>query len=173
MAAVAAAAGIWTAAPAAQPAALASRVDQVRQLAPGATLAAPAAGATQHVELDALVSTAVAANGTASAARAHKKAPTPRQIALSLLHRFGWSQRQFPYLNRLWSHESSWNVHAENAYSGAYGIPQAVPGVKMSAAGPDWRTSARTQILWGLRYIKGRYGSPAAAWNHELATGWY
>jgi hypothetical protein len=99
---------------------------------------------------------------------------TPRQIAISLFGKFGWSaKRQFRYLNWLWSHESSWNVHAENAYSGAYGIPQAVPGVKMSAAGPNWRTSARTQILWGLRYIKGRYGCPARAWHHEVATGWY
>jgi hypothetical protein len=99
---------------------------------------------------------------------------TPRHIAISLFGKFGWSaKRQFRYLNWLWSHESSRNVHAENAYSGAYGIPQAVPGVKMSAAGPNWRTSARTQIRWGLRYIKGRYGCPARAWHHETATGWY
>lgn len=98
---------------------------------------------------------------------------TPRQIARRLLHRFHWRQRQFRYLNLLWSRESSWNIHALNAYSGAYGIPQAVPGAKMASAGPHWQTSARTQILWGLRYIKARYGSPAGAWNHELTVGWY
>jgi resuscitation-promoting factor RpfB len=168
MAAIAAAAGIWTAGVAAQPAALTRPVGHVRQLTPETGRFAPPAQGTNHAQLDALLRTAVAAKATASAATAHKKtAPTPRQIALSLLHRFGWSARQFPYLNRLWY------VHAENVYSGAYGIPQAVPGVKMSAAGPNWRTSARTQILWGLRYIKGRYGSPAGAWSHELATGWY
>jgi hypothetical protein len=48
-----------------------------------------------------------------------------------------------------------------------------VPGSKMSSAGPNWESSARTQIRWGLRYIKGRYGSPHAAWEHELAAGWY
>jgi hypothetical protein len=130
----------------------------------------PLTSTTEHVELDVLL-TAGAVQVTANTAAT--AAPTPRQIALSLLHRFGWSARQFPPLNRLWSRESSWRVHAFNAYSGAYGIPQAVPGVKMSTAGPNWRTSARTQILWGLRYIKARYGSPAAAWRHELATGWY
>jgi len=107
------------------------------------------------------------------AARLRIRPRTPRQIARRLLHRFHWSKRQFRYLEPLWARESSWNVHAQNLYSGAYGIPQAVPGSKMASAGRHWRYSARTQILWGLRYIKGRYGSPAAAWGHELATGWY
>ena len=98
---------------------------------------------------------------------------TARRIAKLLLHRFHWHQRQFRYLNLLWSRESSWNTHAFNAYSGAYGIPQAVPGSKMASAGPRWQTSARTQIMWGLRYIKARYGSPEGAWNHERNTGWY
>lgn len=102
-----------------------------------------------------------------------RAALTARQIARRLLHRFHWSRRQFRYLDPLWARESSWHVHAQNRYSGAYGIPQAVPGSKMASAGPRWRSSARTQILWGLRYIKGRYGAPAAAWAHELATGWY
>jgi hypothetical protein len=96
-----------------------------------------------------------------------------RAIARSMLRHFGWWRRQFKYLNLLWNRESSWNVYASNPYSGAYGIPQAVPGSKMASAGAKWRTSARTQIRWGLRYIKGRYGSPARAWDHELATGWY
>jgi resuscitation-promoting factor RpfB len=90
-----------------------------------------------------------------------------------MLGSFGWSQRQFPYLNWLWDRESGWNVYAENPYSGAYGIPQALPGSKMATAGPDWRTSARTQIRWGLRYIRGTYGSPRRAWEHGVAYGWY
>jgi hypothetical protein len=175
MAAVAGGAGVWTAGAAAQPAALSRPAGQVQQASPEASRVTPPAPATHHAQLDAFLAVTTASKGTVSiAAKGHKKAAeTPRQIARSLLHRFGWSTRQFPYLNRLWSHESSWNVHADNVYSGAYGIPQAAPGVKMSSAGPNWRTSARTQILWGLRYIKGRYGSPAAAWAHELATGWY
>jgi hypothetical protein len=98
---------------------------------------------------------------------------TPRQIARRLLGRFHWSKGQFRFLDLLWSRESSWNVHADNPYTGAYGIPQADPGGKMSSAGPNWPNSARTQILWGMRYIKQEYGSPEAAWAHELATGWY
>jgi hypothetical protein len=98
---------------------------------------------------------------------------TPRQIARQMLPSFGWTQRQFPYLNWLWNRESGWNKFAENPYSGAYGIPQALPGAKMASAGPNWRSSARTQIRWGLRYIRATYGSPRRAWDHELAYGWY
>jgi hypothetical protein len=98
---------------------------------------------------------------------------TPRQIARKLLRSYRWSWRQFKYLNWLWDRESGWNVHANNPFSGAYGIPQALPGSKMASAGPNWRTSARTQIRWGLGYIRNVYRSPRRAWNHELAVGWY
>ena len=98
---------------------------------------------------------------------------TPTQIARSMLSYYGWSSAQFPYLYRLWSRESGWNPRAYNPASGAYGIPQAVPGSKMASAGSNWRTNPVTQIRWGLRYIKQRYGSPHAAWNHEVRYGWY
>ena len=109
-------------------------------------------------------------------APAAKTAPvqqTPQQIARKMLRSFGWSWRQFKYLNLLWEAESSWDVSAENPSTGAYGIPQAVPGAKMSAVGPDWQTDAATQIRWGLSYISAAYGSPRSAWEHEVADGWY
>ena len=89
-------------------------------------------------------------------------------------NRFPWRPKyQFRPLRKLWNRESSWRVRAYNPYSGAYGIPQAVPGSKMGSVASNWRTSARTQIRWGLRYIRARYGSPRRAWEHECATGWY
>ena len=78
----------------------------------------------------------------------------PWQIAGSLMPAYHWTSWQFHYLNLLWMRESGWNRFAYNHSSGAYGIPQAVPGDKMAAAGPDWRTSARTQIIWGMGYIQ-------------------
>lgn len=69
--------------------------------------------------------------------------------------------------------ESGWNAFAENAASGAYGIPQALPGSKMASAGADWRTNPATQVRWGLRYIRDSYGSPCGAWQHSEADGWY
>lgn len=106
--------------------------------------------------------------------RASSRHRTPRQKAWRQLRRKGWSpDYQFPYLDKLWEQESGWNVHAENPYSGAYGIPQAVPGSKMASAGSNWQNSAGTQIRWGLDYIRGRYNSPRRAWLHEEADGWY
>ena len=79
---------------------------------------------------------------------------------------------QWPCLYDLWQQESGWNVYAENP-SGAYGIPQSLPGDKMASAGADWQTNPTTQIIWGLGYIKSVYGTPCAAWAHEEADGYY
>jgi biotin carboxyl carrier protein len=96
----------------------------------------------------------------------------PQQIASAMLGSFGWSSGEFGCLVSLWNLESGWNVYASNP-SGAYGIPQALPGSKMASAGPDWQSNAATQIRWGLGYIKSLYGSPCGAWSHEQASGWY
>jgi len=73
----------------------------------------------------------------------------------------------------MWNHESGWNEHASNPSSGAYGIPQALPGSKMSSAGPDWHNNAMTQIAWGLAYVGSRYGNPCKAWGFWQAHNWY
>jgi len=80
---------------------------------------------------------------------------------------------EFDCLVELWTHESHWNTFAYNAGSGAYGIPQALPGSKMAAFGADWETNPDTQIRWGLSYINGRYGSPCGALGHWQSSGWY
>jgi hypothetical protein len=97
----------------------------------------------------------------------------PRTIARALLSEFGFSVDQFSCLDPLWSGESGWRVTADNPNSSAYGIPQALPGSKMASAGPNWQTNARTQIKWGLGYIKSRYSSPCQAWSLWQAQGWY
>jgi hypothetical protein len=97
----------------------------------------------------------------------------PQQIAEGMLASYGWPTAQFSCLQPLWNRESGWNVYASNPESGAYGIPQALPGSKMAAAGPDWQTNAATQIRWGMLYIKGTYETPCAAWAHEQRYGWY
>lgn len=85
----------------------------------------------------------------------------------------GWGDDQFACLLSLWNKESGWRVTAENKSSGAYGIPQALPGTKMATVGADWQTNPATQITWGLNYIGGRYGNPCGAWAHSQAKGWY
>jgi hypothetical protein len=110
---------------------------------------------------------------SAAAAPAATPAGSPQQIAEGMLGSYGWSSSQFTCLQPLWNAESGWNVSATNTSSGAYGIPQALPGSKMASAGADWQTDAATQIRWGLGYIRSVYGSPCGAWSHEQAYGWY
>ena len=97
----------------------------------------------------------------------------PRDIARALLSEFGFSSSEFGCLDSLWTRESNWRVNADNPSSSAYGIPQALPGSKMSSAGADWATNPATQIRWGLGYIKDRYGSPCGAWGHSESHNWY
>jgi hypothetical protein len=133
--------------------------------------AGPVGVAGQPAASAASFTTPVAASGDIVLLAAGR---TPREIARAMLPTFHWSvSKQFRYLSWLWQRESGWNKYAYNPYSGAYGIPQAVPGSKMASAGPNWRSNASTQIRWGLRYIRARYGSPHRAWNHSQATGWY
>lgn len=97
----------------------------------------------------------------------------PRDVARAMLASHGFGQDQFSCLDSLYTKESGWNVHADNPSSSAYGIPQALPGSKMSSAGSDWADNPATQIKWGLGYIKDRYGSPCAAWGHSVSNNWY
>ncbi len=96
-----------------------------------------------------------------------------RAYASSAVSARGWGQGEYSCLVSLWNRESGWRVDAYNAGSGAYGIPQSLPGSKMASAGGDWRTNAATQINWGLGYIAARYGAPCGAWAHSENVGWY
>jgi hypothetical protein len=116
---------------------------------------------------------AVAARHQTELAKAAQAANRdPRRVAMMLAAERGWGSGQFQCLDRLWTRESQWNYRAYNP-SGAYGIPQAKPGNKMSSVGSDWQTNAITQIKWGFNYIDERYGTPCGAWAHSQATGWY
>lgn len=119
-------------------------------------------------------STGSTGGGSASAPSAGAPDPgTAKAIAYQMLQQRGMGDDQYNCLVSLWNRESGWNVHASNGSSGAYGIPQALPGSKMASAGPDWQDNAATQINWGLGYISGRYGDPCGAWGHSQSTGWY
>jgi hypothetical protein len=143
--------------------------EQAAKKAAAASAAAAARAAARQTQAQ--------AQATAQPSQAASVAPaasgSPRQIAQAMLGSFGWPASEFSCLDPLWAHESGWSVSAYNAGSGAFGIPQALPGAKMASVGPDWQTNPATQIRWGLEYIKSTYGSPCAAWSHAQATGWY
>ena len=95
------------------------------------------------------------------------------QLGMQMAAERGWKGGEWGCLYQLWNHESRWNHLAQNPSSGAYGIPQALPGSKMAGAGGDWATNPATQIRWGLNYIAGRYGTPCGAFNHWQNNNWY
>jgi hypothetical protein len=146
---------------------LAKRAAQAREAA-----AARAAAARKAAAQKAAASSPGSSGSSGSSSSAPAPSGSPRQIAQQILAARGVSG-QFSCLDSLWARESGWNVYAQNPGSGAYGIPQSLPGSKMASAGPDWQSNAATQIKWGLSYIDSTYGSPCAAWAHSQATGWY
>lgn len=114
--------------------------------------------------------------GSSSVAPAPSFTPNPgsaQAYAQTAVAARGWSTADYNCLVSLWNKESGWRANANNPSSGAYGIPQALPGSKMASAGADWQTNANTQIEWGLGYISGRYGTPCGAWGHSVANNWY
>jgi hypothetical protein len=110
----------------------------------------------------------------AQAASAPPDPGTAQQIGYDLLPSYGFNQTtQWTCLLSLWNRESGWVYDATNPTSGAYGIPQSLPGYKMAQFGADWQTNPTTQIKWGLWYIQTTYGTPCGAWNEELVAGAY
>lgn len=86
---------------------------------------------------------------------------------------YGWSGSQWKCLDTLWIKESQWTYTSHNKRTGAHGIPQAYPATKYESMGSDWRKNPVTQILWGLRYIDVRYGTPCKALNTFYRTRMY
>ena len=146
-------------------------VEESRALAAEAVAVEPVAEVT-------LVGTKKASSdNTSSSNSGGSSTPVPKgdaqAIAKALLPEFGFGDDQFGCLVNLWQRESGWRTNAQNRSSGAYGIPQALPGSKMAKYGSDWRTNPTTQIKWGLGYIAKRYGTPCGAWSNFLSRGWY
>ncbi|OMI41564.1 hypothetical protein [Streptomyces sparsogenes] len=96
-----------------------------------------------------------------------------KHIAKQMMGEFGFSQKHWSPLQKLWTKESGWRWDARNDASGAYGIPQSLPASKMKSAGSDWLTNPATQIKWGLGYIKDRYRDPTRAWSWWQSHRWY
>ncbi|MGP4048021.1 transglycosylase SLT domain-containing protein [Streptomyces sp. 2A115] len=135
------------------------RIATPKKALTGAAVAAATAGMVlAAAPAEAATPTAASASSTSAKAIAHKMIPNAAQFAA---------------FSKIVEHESGWDVDATNSSSGAYGLVQALPASKMAAAGSDWKTSAATQIEWGLDYMNDRYGSPIGAWNFWQANGWY
>jgi hypothetical protein len=175
-------------------AAQAERDDDVRQLAQDLAIHQDAQGKANEIaavdaerakvveEQERKIQAAARASKSPSAKTGVNAGPIPascseysgnRAIGCALLLQKGFGLDQWSCLEDLWDDESRWNHLARNRNTGAYGIPQAYPGSKMSSYGSDWETNPATQISWGLAYIKGRYKTPCAAWEYFEANNTY
>ena len=85
----------------------------------------------------------------------------------------GYTEADFTATVYIITHESGWSVTATNPSSGAYGLPQALPGSKMVSAGADWATNYQTQLKWFWGYCAQRYGSIQGAYTYWLANHCY
>ena len=118
---------------------------------------------------------AAAAKARALANRGYEPGVTdPREIARQIMkNKYNYGADQYDCFNYIIMRESMWKVNATNRSSGAYGIPQALPGTKMATVANDWRTNPATQIIWGIKYMNQRYGSPCEAKVFKASHGWY
>ena len=149
--------------PAGGAASQASPVEPADVPAPAAAPAPPAAAPAPAAPAPAPAPAPVAVDDPAGA----------QAYATSQLGSYGWAPSQMTCLMSLWTKESDWETTATNPSSGAYGVVQSLPAEKMASAGADYRTNYRTQINWGLEYVKDRYGSPCDALNFHYANNWY
>lgn len=78
----------------------------------------------------------------------------------------GYTEADFTATVYIISRESGWSVNATNPSSGAYGLPQALPGSKMASAGADWASNYQTQLKWFWGYCAERYGSIQGAYAY-------
>jgi resuscitation-promoting factor RpfB len=94
-----------------------------------------------------------------------------QQWAHNYLLSNGGTEEDFSATVYIISHESGWRVDAQNP-SGAYGLPQALPGSKMSSAGADWATNYQTQLKWFWSYCN-KYGGIQGAYQYWLVHHCY
>jgi hypothetical protein len=103
--------------------------------------------------------------GSGSPVHVHAPASANEALAKRMAARAGWTGRRWACLDELWMHESAFKIQWNHAGSGAFGIPQALPGSKMASAGADWATNPATQVRWGLSYIRERWHDPCHIWG--------
>ena len=130
-------------------------------------------------------------NTGASSASAAANQATARMLAISMGHASWTTGSEWADWVSLWNQESGWSASATNPGTGAYGIAQALGhgdgantqgnvtneyggyGVSSTVAQDANSGDPAAQVTWGIQYIAETYGSPSAAWAHEVADNWY
>lgn len=95
------------------------------------------------------------------------------QMMVQMAAAKGWTGAQLQALLQVENREAGFNPNAQNPSSGAYGLAQFINGPSEYAQYGGNSGTVAGQITGMLNYIAQRYGTPAAAWEHELGYGWY
>lgn len=135
-------------------------------------VAGPASAGTSGAASGTGSTSIVADTGAATASAAAAQAQA-RLLAPALGHPTWITGTEWSDWVALWNQESGWNPNAVNPSSGATGIPQLNPAAHAIPPGWNGPAAVTVQETWGINYIAGTYGDPIAAWQHELANGWY
>lgn len=129
----------------------------------------PSPSATSSTSTSSAGSNSNSGSNSSSGRLWHPTVAQAKAYAAGAAAQRGWTGSEWNALVWLWNKESGWSWSAANS-SGAYGIPQALPGSKM---GTNWEDDGAVQIDWGLQYIAQRYGKPSAAKAHSEKVNWY
>ena len=139
-----------------------------------AKAAAEKKAAEEAAEAEAQAQAAQQAQAQAQAASSGTKSFSDARSAFEqIVADYGISASEKAMWEYIINRESGFNHYATNASSGAYGLPQSLPGSKMASAGADWQTNPYTQLKWMYGYMTSRYGSIAGAYNFWQANHWY
>ena len=155
--------------------------DPIKSILTGGSLPATSTDTATQAELSSFITaggstqtpastSTPASTGSATGQSASTNQATGKLIAA----KYGWNTgTEWEDLVLLWNKESGWNNLAQNPTSTAYGIAQF-----LDSTWGDYGTGPKTsdptlQITYGLMYIKGKYGDPIKAWQHEQAYNWY
>lgn len=98
---------------------------------------------------------------------------TPPTDHEQLMNQAGIQPEDYGAADYIISHESSWRDSATEPTSGAFGLCQSLPAIKMASAGSDWQTNPVTQLKWCNQYAQTRYGGWQGAYSHWLSFRWW
>lgn len=144
---------------------LQAKLEQKQRLAKASTLSNTASAQSG--------SSSSSSSGSSSSSSSGGREVVSRENCYKWIGQAGVPAHEQDAAYQLIMRESSCNPYARNPTTGAYGIPQALPGNKMSSMGKDWKYAPITQIRWMQEYVYSRYGGFQNALNFQIANGWY
>ena len=121
----------------------------------------------------AVATTVLLATAIPSAQASTSKSAAKSYAKTYMKQTYGWGDKQYGCLVKVYNYESHWNYRAKN---GRYwGIPQLNSGFVRGQgySKSQFMASYKVQIRVGLKYIKKRHHTPCNAWHKITKHGSY